>query len=302
MSQSLLRTTALAVAAALGLALLAGCGKTEAPASQALGRVNGSEITVHQLENALRLERLPVDTPTSRQRVLERMIDRELAVQRALELKLDQRPEVMLRLDEMRRDVLANVWSETVSAGAPAAGEDAVLAYHRDHPELFAQRRIYELREWVWPADAPQVVAVRSRFKNQTGANLNTDAIVAALTAAGAPVTQQSTQRAAEQIPVQALTRLHKAAPGEMVLFETPKALLGFQVASSRPAPVSYDIARPRIKEYLALTRGKAAVEAAVAELRAKARIEYLGPGAPGQGSSSLAANQVAHAQPERPR
>ena len=92
------------------LALLAGCLPQEhgSQPTQVMARVGNSEISVLQFNHAL--SRLGIAQPSSavRLEVAQKLVDRELAVQQALAGKLDRQPEVMLQLEEARRDVLAS--------------------------------------------------------------------------------------------------------------------------------------------------------------------------------------------------
>ena len=69
-------------------------------------RVNGAEITVHQINQLL--SRVPGVTeeaaPKLRQEVLTKLIDQQLAVEQALGKKLDRQPEVMAALEASKRD------------------------------------------------------------------------------------------------------------------------------------------------------------------------------------------------------
>lgn len=249
---------------------LAGCGQSKDPGVQTLARVNGTEITVHQVENALRVAKAQSPTPETRKQLLEQMIDRELATQQARQLKIDQRPEVMLRLDELERDVLASTWGESITSRIQAPSEDDLLSYHKSHPELFAERRIYQLQELSWPSIDSRVADIWQRDKSRPGND-----VVVALRAANAPVREQTSQRASENLPMEVAAKLHKHPGQDYVLFETPRALLAYRVLASQPAPISYETARPRILTFLTNARGKDAVAAAIAQLRKSATIEY---------------------------
>lgn len=254
--------------------LLAGCDRGKQTPTQALVRVNDSEITVHQVENALRVAKARNPTPETRKRLLEQMVDREVAVQEAMRLKLDQRPEVMLRLEELKRDVLASTWGEMITAQVNSPGEDELLRYHDAHPELFSGRRIYRLQELTWPLIDSRVAEIWRRDKDRPG-----NAVVAALNAAQIPAREQASQRAAENLPIEVAAKLRLSTGMDYVLFETPNALLAFRAISFQPAPIGYEAARPRIQTYLSNNRGKEAVAAAVGALRKSARIDYLGAG-----------------------
>lgn len=253
----------------LALALV-GCDQSEAPGAQTLATVNGTEITVHQVENALRVAKAQNPTPETRKQLLEQMIDRELATQQARQMKIDRRPEVMLRLDELERDVLASTWGESITSQIQAPSEDELLSYHKAHPELFAERRIYQLQELSWPIIDSRVADIWQRDKARPSND-----VVAALRAANAAMREQTTQRAAENLPMEVVAKLHKHPGPDYVLFETPRALLAYRVLAAQSAPISYEAARPRILTFLTNARGKDAVTAAVAQLRKSATIEY---------------------------
>src|SRR5580658_8188845 len=84
------------------LSLVSGCGSHGTPeesATQVVARVNGRELTVSQLNRAL-IETHASDTnPAATQLALNRLIDQELMVQAAEKAKLDQEPDVVLRVN-----------------------------------------------------------------------------------------------------------------------------------------------------------------------------------------------------------
>ena len=88
-----------------GAVLLAAC-QPDIDEGQVLARVNGNEISVHQFNFALSQAPQP-RSQADRSALLDKLIDRQLVVQRALENRLDRRPDVMMRLEEARRDILA---------------------------------------------------------------------------------------------------------------------------------------------------------------------------------------------------
>ena len=90
-------TTSL-IALTAALVLLTGCGdKKEKSASQTAAKVNKSEITVHQINFVLQQQRglKPEQTDTVSKQILERLIDQELALQKADDLKVDRDPRVV---------------------------------------------------------------------------------------------------------------------------------------------------------------------------------------------------------------
>ena len=77
------------VAAVLSLPLL-GCNPTDAPRpkGQAVVRVNGDEITMHQINYAL--VRLPKDQERDPHKIADQYVEQQLLLQRAKDGKLDR--------------------------------------------------------------------------------------------------------------------------------------------------------------------------------------------------------------------
>jgi EpsD family peptidyl-prolyl cis-trans isomerase len=143
----------LAVFAAL---TLAGCGRDDGkkPASQVAVRVNKEEVTVHQLNNQLaQFRNLSAEQQKqATTQVLERMIDQELLVQKAIEKKLDRDPRVMQAIEASRRQILSQAYIERLSQAAVKPAPDEVKKFYAERPELFSQRKIYRLQELAIPA------------------------------------------------------------------------------------------------------------------------------------------------------
>src|SRR5215207_8221574 len=142
---------AILAAAALTL-LLAGCGDKkdkDKPATQTAARVNKEEITVHQINYVLSQQRglPPAQAASASRQVLERLIDQELALQKAADQKIDRDPRVVQQIEAVRREVISRAYLEKIGEGAPKPTPAEVAAYYETHPALFKERRVYSLQE-----------------------------------------------------------------------------------------------------------------------------------------------------------
>lgn len=262
-----------------GLAVLAlsGCSPTDPQssakpqASQVIARVNGKEVSELQYRHALRQAGVANPSASVRAELMDKLVDRELAVQEALARELERRPEVLIELEEARRDVLARAWADEVASTAPAPDERAAAAYFLEHPALFAERRIYRMREIALSADLPQIEEARQRFAG----GRTVSETLAWLKAEGASVKDQVVIRAAEQLPIESLPRLGAAVAGDTVFFETPRGVIAYELLTVQPAPLAWEDARPLILAYLGKQAGKRAVVSEKAELRRRADIRY---------------------------
>jgi EpsD family peptidyl-prolyl cis-trans isomerase len=260
------------------LLVAAGCSsKGDDTPTQVVAKVGSTEISSLQLELAMKAQRGQMGADADRQQVIEKLIDRELAVQQAIARKLDRQPEVMLRLEELRREILASALAEQVAAARPRPSEQAVRTFYAEHPELFAQRRIYRLRELVIPASASQLAQAKERLANRQPLA----EVASWLASESARFSQQEVLRAAEQLPMEALPKLNRASEGQTVTFEAPRAIYVYQVLGIQPAPLDLVAATPLITEHLARREGDRAMRAELGILRATTSIEVAGtPGA----------------------
>src|SRR6185369_1599295 len=99
---------------------------------------------------------------------LDRVIDRELLVQQAQQLGLDRDPEVARKVEEARRQVLAQAWLDRAAARDNRSSAAETAKFYDENPALFAQRRIYRFQELVVsvPADKvdPQLNLIRGEL------------------------------------------------------------------------------------------------------------------------------------------
>lgn len=279
------RRRALIVATALALQA---CGGPAPPdPGQVVARVNGAEISIHQVEHAARVERATFAGEPDRGALLEKLIDRELAVQKALAQKLDRRMEVLQRLEETRRDVLAAAYAESLAASLAKPSRADIERFYAGHPELFARRKVYRLREIALPAGIPAVAEV----KQLLAAKASVDEIAGSLARRGLRVIRQDVLRAAEQLPMQALERLQGAAEGQVVAFESPRVLYVYGVLGFQVAPLDLAAATPLIAEHLERRAGQEAMAAELRGLRAAAVIERVDDRAASADGRALARN-----------
>jgi len=265
-----------ALALTVGVALLAGCNKSkEKPATQTAAKVNKEEITVHQINFLLSQQRglAPAQAASASRAVLERLIDQELALQKAADQKLDRDPRVVQQIEAARREIISRAYLEKLSEGAPKPTPAEVEAYYRAHPALFAERRVYSLQELNIDASPEQVEALKkalvgSKTFGEFVNYLKTNNIKFA---GGEAV------RAAEQLPLAAVDQFGKMKDGQAIFNTRPGGAQVINLAASRSDPVSLDRARPAIEQFLLNERKRKLVADDLQALRASAKIEYVG-------------------------
>ncbi len=283
------------VMALASLAMVAGCGGSkEKGASQTAVKVNKDEITVHQINFVLQQQRglKPEQADAASRQVLERLIDQQLAIQRAEDLKLDRDPRVVQMLEASRREVLARAYIEKISEAAVKPTAEEIKKYYDDTPALFKDRRIYSIQEIAIEAKPEQVDTLRA----QLSAAKNVDAFVEYLKAQGFRFNGNQAVRSAEQLPLNSLEAFAKMKDGQAAIVPTPNGAQVIVLAGSRKQPATEDQARPAIEQFLLNDRKRKLIAEDSKTLRAEARIEYVGKFAEAAASAPPAAASAAEA------
>jgi EpsD family peptidyl-prolyl cis-trans isomerase len=248
----------------------AGCQRAAAdrPGTQLAAKVNGTEISVHQLRVGS-----AGTTPASAAQALEKVIDRELLVQKALAAKLDRDPQVMQSIENARRQLLAQAYLERTASAGAGSTRDEVRAFYAENPALFAERRIYRLRELMVSAPAEMIDVLRAEAAKAR----DLDELAAWLRVRKAKYSVDAVEQPAEQLPLSFLPRLAAMKPGEIAVFATPLGASVIQLLHAEDAPLTEPQAAPLIEQFLAGRRRLEAAAAEVKRLREVATIEYLG-------------------------
>jgi EpsD family peptidyl-prolyl cis-trans isomerase len=258
--------------------LVGGCGnkdKSEA-GTQVAAKVNGDEITVHQIGFAL--ARANVSSPeqmkqASRQ-ALDRLIEQDLLVQAAVAKKLDRDPRVLQAVEAAKREVIARAYLEQVVGNSiPKAADQDVKTYYDQHPALFSARRIFDFRE-VAVQNAP---GAGEKIRKQLGKSSNVDELVAWLKSESMRFAEDSFSKPAEQLPLESLSQFQTMKDGDIKFSEAPQTLVVLQLVSSRNEPIDEAKAKPLIEQFLVNRKRAEVAKSEIDRLRGEAKIELVG-------------------------
>ena len=196
--------------------LLASCGGQDKAASQTAARVNKEEITVQQLNFVLQQQRSlrPEQAEAASRQILDRLIDQELAVQKAGENKLDRDPRVIQMLEAARREVLARAWIDKVGDAAAKPTPEEIKKYYDEKPALFKDRRIYSIQEIAIEAKPDQLPELREKLAGAKSIN----EFLEYLKGAGYRFAGNQAVRAAEQLPLNSLDAFARMKDGQAAL------------------------------------------------------------------------------------
>ena len=288
-------------------ALLTACGGDKGDkASQTAAKVNKEEITVHQINFVLQRQPglKPEQAEAASRQVLERLIDQELAVQKAQEQKLDRDPRVVQQIEAAKREIIARSYAERVGESVAKPSAEEIAKYYNDKPALFKDRRIYSLQELQIEAKPEQFEAIRAKLS--AAKNLNEFAEY--LKSSELRFNGNQAVRAAEQLPLTSLDAISKMKDGDSMLSPNPAGLTVLFLVGSRSQPVDEVRARPAIEAFLLNQRKGEAVQKDIKALRDGSKIEYVGKfaqpapaGAPAAPAMPAASEVPAIAAPAAP-
>jgi EpsD family peptidyl-prolyl cis-trans isomerase len=145
---------------AILLGMLSGCDNKASVDNhtQVIAKVNGDEITVHQVNAELQRIQMPVSNPKALSRkVLESLIDRQLLVQEAIKLNLDHTPEVVELVAAARAQIYAQAYLVRKVSSIPPAKEDEVRKFMLEHPEVFSARKVLSTTDVVFNNDPSKI-------------------------------------------------------------------------------------------------------------------------------------------------
>lgn len=260
---------------------LAACNKKDSAATQAVATVDGKEISVHQINGLLsRAQGVNAENlPKVKLEILDSLIDQQLAINLAVSKKLDRSSDVVTAIENAKREIIASAAIKQISTGVSQPSDEEAKKYFAENPALFSERRLFSLQEIALPKTTKDIASVADKATS-----------VKSMVEMSAWLQEKKIQfsgdsgiRAAEQIPLEILPKLHQFKDGQIGMIEGKDAYVIMHLVASQSQPVTEAQALPRIKVFLFNQRATEAVKQEREQMQAKAKIEYLGEFAGGQ-------------------
>jgi EpsD family peptidyl-prolyl cis-trans isomerase len=155
--------TALLASAAVSLFTLAACDKAgKAPEGQVVATVDGTEVTVHELnaEVAGIGNRAAGAPPKLVESVaLQRVIERKMLANEASKLKLDKNPQFLLAKQRADEGMLVQALQASIQQKVQPTTREAAQKFVADNPQVFGDRKIFTLDQiqFLRPANIDQL-------------------------------------------------------------------------------------------------------------------------------------------------
>jgi len=268
-----MRQSAWLTAVALGV-LLAGCSKESATAqSQVLAKVNDDEITVTQLNTLLAQQSGAAQEGNRvKQEALDYLVDQDVLVRKAADLKLDQDPAVMAMIEFSRRQILAQAAAGRVLKTAlTKPSEQDISSFYTQHPDWFAKRRVFDFIRFSMPR-----ASVDQSFRRQLDASRSPDATRQLLAGAKVAFQQAPLQLSGERIPQAALAKIAALKAGDIMANQQGETLVLMQFVQSESAPIDERAAHDAIAQLLSKQRNEDALKTQMDTLKQAVKISYM--------------------------
>ena len=273
---------------ALGLlsVTLLGCGKSDnkPESGQVAAKVDGKEISLLQLNQVIKnvpnVSEENVDV--IRKQILDRLIDQQVILNKAYDEKFERTPEVVSAIEAAKRDVITRSYLSQLVATKVKPGNQEVKAYFEAHPELFTQRRVYNLQDISIVPGSSLPGDLAAQVEKSKGLQ----DVAEWLKAGGVKFGASSYSKPAEQIATDGLAVLKNLRDGEVTSLTMDGNVHVVKLIGAVPAPMDFNQAKPLILSYLTNMQGQQLIKQELAKMKERAKIEYVGKFADGAKSS----------------
>ena len=283
------------VAALVALAL-AGCGNKSAEGpSQVVASVGGEEVTESQVNHILERQAnlKPDQLEATSRKVVSGLVEQEIVLQKARELKLDRDQVVVQNVEAMKREIMTKAYLDRIADGVAKPTPKEIAAYFDENPALFKQRRIYTFQEVAVEASEAQKKTLEAQLTSlKSPAELD-----AYLKTNGMSSRSSRSTITAENVPLPLLQRISELKPGQGLVLPANAGMRILLLLSAQDSPVAEEQARPAIGVFLLNQRKRLAIEKELAALRSATKVAYFGKyadlaasAAPSSGAASAAA------------
>lgn len=261
----------------IAAALLSACGgRGSGGDTQVAAKVNKGEISIHQVQTIV--QRQPPQVAADRTeraaaRVLEVLIDQELAAQAARDQGLERDPRTVQAIEAARRELLAHAYQDQIAAEVISPSSDEIDRYYEANPALFAQRRLYMLQEISVEATSAQLAQLHEVVTRARSG----DELLQIMREVKLRHNVRYLAQAAEDLPLTLLEPLSRLEPGQSWLYAQAQGGRIFTVLQAQKAPIERRMASNAIGAYLLTERKRQRVATAMKGLRDSAKIEYVG-------------------------
>jgi EpsD family peptidyl-prolyl cis-trans isomerase len=265
------------IVAALGLSLTACESKKTAPAADAKAavKVNGQAILDAELQAKTAMHGGKEGAPHMiSEQALQSTVNMELMRQAAVQDKLDQDPNVRAKIAISMRSILAMAYMEKLLGSVKKPTDAEIQDFYKQHPELYSDRKLYELRELLIDASHANAAEIQEQLA-KAGKH---DPFEKWLAQKNIPFKANMDAIPADQVTASLMQKLKDLPINGHVIMEGTGPLHVVFLLSKQPQPIELAMVAPQIANRLDGEKRKGIMDATIKQLNEKAKIEYVAP------------------------
>lgn len=224
--------TLLALACSL---VLSACDRDapKAPTGQVVASVGGREITRRELQTEM--TGLTAATPAiqkeQQKAALQRLVQRAILVNAAKEQGIDKDPVFALLAQRASDAVMVQMLERKAVAGVPAPSDEEVAQYMQTNPDMFAQRKLFDVEQIRMPMPAdPKFIKQLEPFKTM-------DEVAAFLTKQNIPFQRGANVMDARGQDPKLLKAIIALPPAEIFILSSRSEVFLNQIRNTRILP-----------------------------------------------------------------
>jgi len=274
MSTAFSQRKAVGIALLLTVVSLSACGDKEKNTGKVLARVDGKPITAFQLETELKYAggaKGMEQHPPVRGQALEALIDRQILLDEAMRNKLDRNPKLIQVVNRFKTQAIVQAYLESIEANRVKPSRAEVDAYFKAHPELFANRKIFNIQQ----------LSIVDRdlslpLKTMMDSSRSLDQIESWLKKHAIAYDKGKLSYTSGELPPDVAERLQKLRHNRFFILKDGQRDRLCMLTEWKDSPVTEEIAYPQIERYLLNKKMQEVSAAEIARLRSAAKIEYV--------------------------
>ena len=260
--------------ASAALIMVAGChkGADSAPTGQVIATVGGQEITQRELNAELNGFSSQDANATKRAQAaaLQAIVNRKLMAKAAKDAGIEKSAEYQLQRARSDELMLAQAYEQQIGSQVPRPSQDDIRQYMAQHPNTFAQRKIYVV-------DRIQIPGATSKKVLDAIKPLHTmQDIEKVLLDNGVDYVRAPASIDARSTPPAIIDQIAKMPPSEPFVIPAANAITISQITDTRTVPFTGPAAEDYAQHALTAERAQKTIEAKMTELRNSAgQVKY---------------------------
>jgi EpsD family peptidyl-prolyl cis-trans isomerase len=251
----------------MALALVA-CGESKKDGSgQALVNVDGTEVTIHQLNTELS----KTGGQQATKQLLDALVARQLFVNAAKKAKMDSDPNVLAELERSRDLVLAQAYIQSKAGSIARPTRDEIENFYRQNPDWFGQRKQYDFYELVING-----ADMSPELNTLMGTPRPIEEVATWLEAKRINFTRLQVSKTTAELPAPMVAGLKTLSRGGLFVVNEGSSAVLASLMDVKNVPLTLIAATPQIEQYLIGQKQSQATEVELNRLKAEAKIEFF--------------------------